>query len=116
MDRRAALGVDQARAADRQCEVRAVHHAGRSVANAGTFDAGARLAVLRGSANGRSNESADAPDDGYLRPGAAESERCADPRRGAVEIRLQEREVAGEDPLPRQATADQLEHVRVERI
>ncbi len=77
VDRHPVVGSDQARATDRQCQICAVHHAGRSVADAGPFGSDSRLAVFRRPADGRSDESADAVDDGPLWPGAAEPERRA---------------------------------------
>src|SRR5579863_6024230 len=116
MGRLPAFRADQACAADRQREVRAIHHARRPVADAWARPADSRLAVFGRSADGRGDESVDAVDSRCLRASAAESERRADSRRAAVEVRLQEREVAREDPLCRNAAADELEHRSAERV
>ena len=66
------------------------------------------LAVRRGPAHRRGEASAHAAHAGTVRRGAAEAERRAGAHRRAVEVRVQERQVAGEDPLRREAAADEL--------
>ena len=64
----------------------------------------ARLAVHRRAAPRRGDAPADAPDGRAVRPGAAEPERRADPGGGAVEVRLQERQVDRAHPAHRRTS------------
>ena len=94
--------------ADLESEVRRVHDAERSGADAGRAAAGARLAVRRRPAHGRGDASADAPRRRAVRRGAAEPERRAAAAGGAVEVRLQGHQVDRADPVRREAAAQHL--------
>src|SRR5204863_3367721 len=72
--------------------------------------------LFRGPADGRSDEPADAEDDGAVRQAASGTEWRADSDGGALEIRLQEREVDCEDRVRRQGTADILEQDQALRV
>jgi hypothetical protein len=74
------------------------------------------LALLRGAAHGRGHEPAHPAHLRPLRRGAAQPERRAGAHRGAVEVRLQIRQIHRRRALPRQAAAHHLERPGAERI
>ena len=99
---------DQARRADVESGVRRVHHAARRGPLPDAAHRRARVAVHRRSAARRSAAPADAARRRHLRRSAAGAERRADPAGRAVEVRVQGREVARENPVRGQAAAQHL--------
>jgi methionine sulfoxide reductase catalytic subunit len=75
-----------------------------------------RLALCRGAAAGRGHAPADAADLRHVRRGAAEPERRAGAVGGALEVRLQERQVHRENPPGRAAAGHRLERGRAAGI
>jgi sulfoxide reductase catalytic subunit YedY len=90
--------------ADRQRQIRRIHHPGRQAPDAGRAQPRARLAVCGRPAHGRSHASAGPAHRRHVRPGAAEPERRAGAHRRALEVRLQVGQVDRAHPL-REATS-----------
>src|SRR6266851_4001276 len=116
VDRFSARRADQACRAHRQRHVRRVRDALRPHADARTAPACSEMALHRGLATGRSDESAHAALSWVVRRGSAEPKRRAGARCRALEIRLQESQIAGKDSFCRAAALYRVESRGTQRI
>ena len=104
------------RAADVEREVRRLHDAARSGADARAAAGDPRLALRRRPAPRRGDAPAHDPRRGTLRPRPAEPERRAAAARRAVEVRLQGDQVDRPHRPRARTAADDLEHRRARRV